>query len=154
MRQKAVEQFGFDFAEVAKRSQLTFEGYEEGNISLDEYLDWVLFHEERSFSREDITAFMLTQSQPYPEMVELVRSLRAQRRERTPAATYRGGRSGTACRGRTGSAITTRARVRRGWAGQAGQVDVGWWVIWGLEGLGSATAVHRPRALLSSNHRT
>jgi putative hydrolase of the HAD superfamily len=77
MRQKAVEQFGFDFAEVAKRSQLTFEGYEEGNISLDEYLDWVLFHEERSFSREDITAFMLTQSQPYPEMVELVRSLRA-----------------------------------------------------------------------------
>ena len=37
MRQKAVEQFGFDFAEVAKRSQLPFEGYEEGNISLDEY---------------------------------------------------------------------------------------------------------------------
>ncbi len=77
MRQKAVEQFGFDFAEVAKRSQLTFEGYEEGNISLDEYLDWVVFHEQRSFSREAITAFMLAQSQPYPEMVELVRSLRA-----------------------------------------------------------------------------
>ena len=77
MRQKAVEQFGFDFAEVAKRSQLTFEGYEEGNISLDEYLDWVVFHEPRSFSREALTAFMLAQSQPYPEMVELVRSLRA-----------------------------------------------------------------------------
>ena len=77
MRQKAVEQFGFDFAEVAKRSQLTFEGYEEGNISLDEYLDWVVFHEPRSFSREALTAFMLAQSQSYPEMVELVRSLRA-----------------------------------------------------------------------------
>lgn len=77
MRQKAVEQFGFDFAEVAKRSQLTFEGYEEGNISLDEYLDWVVFHEPRAFSREAITAFMLAQSQPYPAMVELVRSLRA-----------------------------------------------------------------------------
>jgi putative hydrolase of the HAD superfamily len=77
MRQKAVERFGFDFAEVAKRSQLTFEGYEEGNISLDEYLDWVVFHEQRSFSREALTAFMLAQSQPYPEMVELVRSLRA-----------------------------------------------------------------------------
>jgi putative hydrolase of the HAD superfamily len=76
-RQKAVEQFCFDFAQVAKRSQLTFEGYEKGNISLDEYLDWVLFHEERSFSREAMTAFMLTQSQPYPEMVELVRALRA-----------------------------------------------------------------------------
>ena len=51
MRQKAVEQFGCDFAEVAKRSQLPFEGYEEGNISLDEYLDWVVFHEQCSFSR-------------------------------------------------------------------------------------------------------
>ena len=68
MRQKAVEQFGFDFAEVAKRSQLPFEGYEEGNISLDEYLDWVVFHEQRSFWREAITAFILAQSQPYPEM--------------------------------------------------------------------------------------
>ncbi len=77
MRQKAVEQFGFDFAEVAKRSQLTFEGYEEGKVSLDEYLDWVVFHEERSFSREAITAFMLAQSQAHPEMMELVRSLRA-----------------------------------------------------------------------------
>ena len=27
MRQRAVDAFGFDFAEVAKRSQLTFEGY-------------------------------------------------------------------------------------------------------------------------------
>src|SRR6185369_13399558 len=90
MRQKAVEQFGFDFAEVAKRSQLTFEGYEEGNISLDEYLDWVLFHEERSFSREDITAFMLTQSQPYPEMVELVRSLRARYRLKVTVVTNDG----------------------------------------------------------------
>ena len=90
MRQKAVEQFGFDFAEVAKRSQLTFEGYEEGNISLDEYLDWVLFHEERSFSREDITAFMLTQSQPYPEMVELVRSLRARYRLKVAVVTNDG----------------------------------------------------------------
>ena len=77
MRQKAVEQFGFDFAEVAKRSQLPFAGYDEGNISLDEYLDWVVFHEQRSFWREAITAFILAQSQPYPEMVELVRSLRA-----------------------------------------------------------------------------
>jgi len=68
MRQKAVEQFGFDFAEVAKRSQLPFAGYDEGNISLDEYLDWVVFHEQRSFWREAITAFILAQSQPYPEM--------------------------------------------------------------------------------------
>jgi putative hydrolase of the HAD superfamily len=90
MRQKAVEQFGFDFAEVAKRSQLTFEGYEEGNISLEEYLDWVVFHEQRSFSREAITAFMLAQSQPYPEIIELVRSLRARYRLKVAVVTNDG----------------------------------------------------------------
>ena len=76
MRQRAVDAFGFDFAEVAKRSQLTFEGYEEGKISLDEYLDWVVFHEKRSFSREALTEFMLAQSQPHPEMLDLARSLK------------------------------------------------------------------------------
>jgi putative hydrolase of the HAD superfamily len=34
MRQKAVDKFGFDFADVAQRSQLTFEGYEEGKVRL------------------------------------------------------------------------------------------------------------------------
>jgi putative hydrolase of the HAD superfamily len=77
MRQKAVEKFGFDFAEVAKRSQLAFEGYEEGKVSFDEYLDLVVFHQERSFSREDLKAFMLAQSQSHPEMLELFRALKA-----------------------------------------------------------------------------
>jgi putative hydrolase of the HAD superfamily len=77
MRQKAVEAFGFDFAEVAKRSQLTFEGYEEGQVTLDEYLTWVVFHEERSFSREALIEFMLAQSEPHQEMLDLVRDLKA-----------------------------------------------------------------------------
>jgi putative hydrolase of the HAD superfamily len=76
MRQRAVEQFGFDFAEVAQRSQLTFEGYEEGNISLDEYLDWVVFYQPRSFSRQEVKTFMLAQSQPDPAMLDLIRALR------------------------------------------------------------------------------
>ena len=77
MRQKALEHFSFDFAEVADRSRLTFEGYEEGNISLEEYLDWVVFYQERPFSRKAIIDFMLAQSQPYPEMLELMRTLKA-----------------------------------------------------------------------------
>ena len=77
MRQRAVEQFGFDLTEVAQRSQLTFEGYEEGNISLDEYLDWVVFYQPRSFSREALKAFMLAQSQPQLDMIALIRDLKA-----------------------------------------------------------------------------
>jgi len=77
MRLKALEHFSFDFAEVADRSRLTFEGYEEGNISLEEYLDWVVFYQERPFSRKAIIDFMLAQSQPHPEMLELMRALKA-----------------------------------------------------------------------------
>ena len=77
MRQKAVEKFGFDFADVAQRSQLTFEGYEEGKVTLDEYLTWVVFHEERSFSRAELTEFMLAQSEAYPEMLDCMRALKA-----------------------------------------------------------------------------
>ncbi|HEV8713202.1 MAG TPA: HAD family phosphatase [Candidatus Binatia bacterium] len=77
MRQKALEHFSFDLAEVADRSRLTFEGYEEGDISLEEYLDWVVFYQERSFSRKALIDFMLAQSQPHPEMMDLMRALKA-----------------------------------------------------------------------------
>ena len=76
MRQKAVDTFGFDFADVAKRSQLTFEGYEEGKVTLDEFLTWVVFHEERPFSRAALTEFMLAQSEAHPEMLDLMRTLK------------------------------------------------------------------------------
>jgi putative hydrolase of the HAD superfamily len=77
MRQRTVGEFGFDFAEVAERSRLAFEAYEEGQISLDEYLDLVVFYKERSFSREALKAFMLAQSQPHPAMIALIRDLKA-----------------------------------------------------------------------------
>jgi putative hydrolase of the HAD superfamily len=76
MRQSAVERFGFDFAEVAERSRLTFEVYEEGRVTLDQFLDWVVFDRERPFSRHDLTQFMLAQSQPHPEMIDLMRTLK------------------------------------------------------------------------------
>ena len=77
MRQKALDRFGFDLAEVAERSRLTFEGYEEGKITLEEYLDLVVFYQKRSFSRKALTDFMLHQSQAHPEMLALLRHLKA-----------------------------------------------------------------------------
>jgi putative hydrolase of the HAD superfamily len=77
MRRRAVDTFGFDFAEVAERSRLAFEVYEVGKISLDEYLQWVVFDRPRAFSRPDLKAFMLAQSQAHPEVIDLVRTLKA-----------------------------------------------------------------------------
>ena len=76
-RQRAAETFELDYAEMDERHHLTFDTYEEGKLSLDEYLDRVVFFEERPFSRDDFRSFMFAQSQPYPEMIELVRSLKA-----------------------------------------------------------------------------
>jgi len=46
-----------------ERHHLTFDTYEEGKLSLDEYLNRVVFYQDRSFSREEFKAFMYAQSQ-------------------------------------------------------------------------------------------
>src|SRR5258706_8724092 len=75
-RRRASEKFGLDYGEMDERHHLTFDTYEQGKLSLDEYLNRVVFYQERSFSREDFKAFMYAQSQPFPEMIELMRGLK------------------------------------------------------------------------------
>ncbi len=77
IRKKAADQFGLDFNEMNERHHLTFDTYEEGKLGLDDYLDRVVFYQERPFSRQDFRNFMYAQSQPFPEMIDLVRSLKA-----------------------------------------------------------------------------
>ncbi len=75
-RQRAAERFGLDFDEMNERHHLTFDTYEVGKLSLDEYLDRVVFCQARPFSREDFKTFIFEQSQPYPDMIKLVRDLK------------------------------------------------------------------------------
>ncbi|MGD0574039.1 MAG: HAD family phosphatase [Anaerolineales bacterium] len=77
-RTRAAAKFGLDCDEMNERHQLTFDTYEEGKLSLDEYLNRVVFYQERSFSREEFKGFMYAQSQPFPEMIELMRGLKTQ----------------------------------------------------------------------------
>ena len=76
MRQEAARAFELDYEEMNERHHLTFDTFEEGKLSLDEYLDRVVFHCPRPFSREDFRSFMFSRSQPFPEMIELVRRLK------------------------------------------------------------------------------
>ena len=76
MRKRAAETFGLDSAEMDERHHLTFDTFEEGKLSLEEYLNRVVFYQKRPFSREEFRSFMFAQSQPYPEMMELIRSLK------------------------------------------------------------------------------
>ena len=76
MRKQAAETFNLDLEEMNERHHLTFDTYEEGKLTLDAYLDRVVFHEQRTFSREDFRSFMFDQSRPFQEMIELVRGIK------------------------------------------------------------------------------
>lgn len=76
-RELAATTFGLDLQEMNERHGLTFGLYEAGKITLEQYLDRAVFYEERSFTRQQFRDFMLAQSRVFPEMIELVRALKA-----------------------------------------------------------------------------
>jgi putative hydrolase of the HAD superfamily len=76
MRRKAAETFHLDQEEMDERHHLTFDTFELGKLSLDEYLNRMVFYEERPFSKEEFKGFMFSQSQPFPQMIDLVRNLK------------------------------------------------------------------------------
>ena len=75
-RKRAATKFRLELAEMEGRHHLTFETYEEGRLTLEEYLGWVVFYQKRPFTRAQFRRFMFAQSQPYPEMIELVAQLK------------------------------------------------------------------------------
>jgi putative hydrolase of the HAD superfamily len=89
-RQRAIDKFGLDANEVDERHHLTFDTYEEGKLTLDQYLQRVVFHERRSFSKEDFRRFMFSQSRPLPDMVEYIRELKAVHSLKTVAVSNEG----------------------------------------------------------------
>jgi putative hydrolase of the HAD superfamily len=76
-RKQAAKMFSLDLDEMEDRHHLTFDTYEEGKLTLDEYLSRVVFYKKRSFSRAQFRKFMFAQSKPFPEMIELVRRLKS-----------------------------------------------------------------------------
>ena len=78
MRRSAAEKFELDFEDMDERHHLTFNTYEEGDLSLDEYLSRVIFHQKRQFTREDFKAFMFAQSKPDTGMINLMKGLKKQ----------------------------------------------------------------------------
>jgi putative hydrolase of the HAD superfamily len=89
-RRAAVEEFDLDFDEMDERHHLTFDTYEEGKLSLNEYLDRVVFYKERPFSREDFKRYMFNRSEPLQEMLDLTRNLIQQHGLRAVAVSNEG----------------------------------------------------------------
>jgi putative hydrolase of the HAD superfamily len=76
-RKRAAKQFKLQWAEMDERHRLVFETHEEGRITFEEYLGWVVFYEKRGFTRNQFRNFMFAQSKPYPKMIELITELKA-----------------------------------------------------------------------------
>jgi putative hydrolase of the HAD superfamily len=79
-RRRVAERFKIDYLEMDERHHLTFDTYEEGKLTLDEYLSRTVFYEERPFSVEDFRKAMFSLSRPFPEMIELICQLKARHR--------------------------------------------------------------------------
>lgn len=79
-RRRAVDLFKLDPEETEERHHLTFDTYEVGKLTLDQYLNRVVFYKKRSFSRNDFREFMFNQSKPFPEMLALLAGLKKKHR--------------------------------------------------------------------------
>jgi putative hydrolase of the HAD superfamily len=75
-RARAIQHFNLDPVETEERHHLTFDTYESGKISLDDYLRRVVFYEKRKFSPADFRKFMFDQSKPFPDMLRLIRGIK------------------------------------------------------------------------------
>lgn len=73
-REDAAEKFGIDYAEMAALHDFIFNTYEIGKITLDEYLDTVIFHQPRDFSKSSFTDYMYSRSTPNTEMLTWLKS--------------------------------------------------------------------------------
>lgn len=69
-RKKAAKEFNLNYIELNTLHEFIFNVYEIGSISLDEYLDVVIFNHPRKFTRQSFKSFMFAQSTELPHMIQ------------------------------------------------------------------------------------
>ena len=74
-RERAIQRFDLNPEDFEWRHKEVVSEFEEGRISLDEYLDIAVFHTPRSFSREEFAEFMRSQSIPDEATIGIARRL-------------------------------------------------------------------------------
>lgn len=72
----AAKKFGLNLEELNDRHNHALDTYELGKLTIEEYLNLVVFHEKRPFTSVQFKEFMFDQSKPYPKMIELIRGLK------------------------------------------------------------------------------
>jgi putative hydrolase of the HAD superfamily len=75
-RKRAATMFALGLPEMEDRHQLNFATYEEGKLTLEQYLNRVVFYQKRPFTHAQFRRFMFAQSKPNTEMIDLVTGIK------------------------------------------------------------------------------
>lgn len=74
-RSEALAKFKIDPAKFNSLHQKVVAAFENGEITLDAYLDQVVFNEPTNFSRDEFKRYMFSLSKPFPDRIQLARNL-------------------------------------------------------------------------------
>lgn len=77
LRERMVEHFSLNQKEIDDRHHLMFDSYERGNLTLEDYLNWTVFYEQRSFSLEELRQWIFDQARPLPGAYDLYQKVKA-----------------------------------------------------------------------------
>lgn len=72
-RDRAVEKFQLQKADFENRHKDVVTAFEEGKVTLDQYLERTVFYQPRKFPKEEFKTFMFSLSKPKPEVLEFAR---------------------------------------------------------------------------------
>ncbi len=72
----AAKAFNLNYDEMQSRHKLVMATFEEGKLSLSDYLNRIIFYKERPFTPEIFREFMFAQTTPDQNMIELMRRLK------------------------------------------------------------------------------
>lgn len=75
-RKLAADTFHLNYDDMQFRHKLTMVTYEEGKLTLDEYLKRVVFYQNRNFTLLQFRDFMFSQTTPYIDIIRLIQQLK------------------------------------------------------------------------------
>jgi len=76
LRNLTAKHFGLDPDEIYHRHHVTYDTYESGKMTWDEYLWQIIFYQKRDFTPDDVKKFVLEQAKPYQDTIDLVKRLK------------------------------------------------------------------------------
>lgn len=75
-RLEAVQHFKLDQDEFHQRHEMVFGGYEEGRMSIQDYLRFSVFHCQRDFSPAEFITYMKERSQKQGNLIEILTQIK------------------------------------------------------------------------------